>query len=404
MTPLRLLFVKEAQNWPRASGHDVHGFHLMKALIARGHAVSLATVIPPTTAALDGLALESLHHLDESSCGSLPLTYLQRRFARYYGVAQGPGRSLENLLGDREFDAVVLVSRHLLPLLSVVRRSIRVWYPADDPAWHHLTRVKCLAPSTWKEVGRAAVNVVYERALRNCYDRVWVVSPADQAAMRVFSGCPAVDLVPNGVDAEYFQPAAGGDIPTSCVFWGRLDFDPNVDALEWFITRIWPAVLRRTPAARFAIYGFSPGPRVMNLAKATGVELHADVPDLRPQVTRRQVVVLPFVSGGGIKNKLLEAAALGMPIVCTRWTLSGARGKPAVEICRSSGEWAEGLAGLWGDSSRRRELGIAARRWVTEHHTWQAAAETAEAGIRKSIARMDASRPRNKERHAVISG
>jgi len=385
MTPLRLLFVKESQNWPRASGHDVHGYHLMKALAARGHAVSLATIVPPTAEALDGLTLASLHRLDAGGTGKLPLTGWQRRFADYYGVKDEHGVALATVLKERPFDAVVLVARHLLPLLAAVRGPVRVWYPADDPAWHHLTRVDPLRPRTWTELRPAAVNVLYERAFRSCYDRVWVVSPADRTAARLFTGRREVDLMPNGVDAEYYKPGGEADIPASCVFWGRLDFDPNVDALEWFIGKIWPSVVARTPAARFAVVGFNPRDRVKELTEAPGVELHPDLPDLRAEVTRRRVVVLPFVTGGGIKNKLLEAAALGMPVVCTRRALSGAKGKPPVRVCRSAGEWAEALARLWADDAARRELGAVARRWVTEHHTWDAVAKIAETGIARSV-------------------
>jgi glycosyltransferase involved in cell wall biosynthesis len=385
MRQLRLLFVKESQNWPRASGHDVHGYHLMKALTARGHAVSLATIVPPVEKALEGLPLASLHTLATTTTGKLPLTSWQRRFASYYGVSDEHGLALATVLKERAFDAVVLVSRHLLPLLSVVRGPVRVWYPADDPAWHHLTRVRVFKPHTWGELKPFAINVLYERAFRSCYDRVWVVSPPDRTAIRVFTGCHATDLIPNGVDAEYYCPRGEAHIPTSCVFWGRLDFDPNVDALEWFVERIWPSVVRQTPSAKLALFGFNPRERVKELAKAPGVELHSDLPDLRAEVTRRQAVVLPFITGGGIKNKLLEAAALGMPIVCTRWALSGTKGVPAVQVCHSPGEWAGALAKLWADADTRRELGAAARRWVTTHHTWDSAAATAEAGIRQML-------------------
>jgi polysaccharide biosynthesis protein PslH len=387
MTGLRILFVKEAQNWPKASGNDVHGFHLMKALAARGHTISLATIVPPSPQALDGLSIESLHRLDTSAGGQLPLTPWQRRFANYYGVHDEHGVALARIVREREFDAVVLVARHLLPLLSDVRGPVRVWYPADDPAWHHLTRVKAFRPRTWGELQTTALNVLYERAFRPCYDRVWVVSPTDRRAVRLFAGCREVDLMPNGVDADHYRPEGEPDIPTSCVFWGRLDFDPNVDALEWFIGRVWPAVVKRTSTARFAVFGFNPRARVKELAQVPGVELHPDLPDLRSEVSRRQVVILPFVTGSGIKNKLLEAAALGMPIVCTRWALSGTKGQPAVQVCRSAAEWAESLARLWSSPVARQELGAAARLWVTTHHTWHAAALTAEAGIQRTMRR-----------------
>jgi len=380
--PLKLLFVKESQNWPRSSGHDVHGFHMMKALADRGHAVSLATVAPPTDMALAGLPLESRYVLDPQKSQGSPLrfTALQRRFTSYFGVPDGLSHSLAKILEQGGFDAVVVVARHLLPLLRVVRNSVRVWYPADDPAWHHLSRLKLLKRETWGELKLAALNGLFERSFRASFDRIWVVSPTDRTAARLITGCREVDLIPNGVDAEYYRPGRCAELPRSAVFWGRLDFGPNVEALEWFLAQAWPSVRAAVPDARLDVFGFNPTDRVRKLAGTAGVSLFPDLPDLRDEVRRRQVVVLPFVSGGGIKNKLLEAAAMGMPIVASRWAMSGLKGQPAVTV---AGDWAKSLRELWMDDTNRARLGRAARDWVTRHHTWNAAAATAEAGIRR---------------------
>lgn len=385
MTPLRLLFVKQSQSWPRSSGHDVHGFHLMKALAARGHAVALATVTPPTPPALEGLTLDGVYALGGEHAGGMPLSRWQRRFVDYFGVKESCGVALRAVLEREPFDAVIVVARHLLPLLSVARGPVRVWYPADDPTWHHLTRFKPRDRRTWGELRRAAVNALHVRAFRPSIDRVWVVAPPDRTAMRLVSGCRRVDLIPNGVDADYYSPGGEPDIPASCVFWGRLDFGPNVDALAWFLRTVWPAVRAAHPAATLSVFGFSPTTDVRELARRPRVELHPDLPDLRAEVRRRQVVVLPFVTGGGIKNKLLEAAAMGMPVVCTRRALSGTRGRPAVRVARTPRDWVALLGGLWADAAARHALGAAARRWVVEHHTWDAAARTAEAGLQDSL-------------------
>jgi glycosyltransferase involved in cell wall biosynthesis len=154
---------------------------------------------------------------------------------------------------------------------------------------------------------------------------------------------------------------------------------------EWFLANVWPRVREKVPDARFDIFGFNPTPRVRKLAEAPGVNLEPDLPDLRDAVRRRQVVVLPFVSGGGIKNKLLEAAALGMPIVCTPNALSGTKGKPGVRVAHGSQEWTDALVTLWGDPEARRTLGADAREWVTRNHTWDSAAATAEDGIQRSL-------------------
>jgi glycosyltransferase involved in cell wall biosynthesis len=263
--------------------------------------------------------------------------------------------------------------------LAVVQNAERIWYPADDPAWHHLSRLK-LSRRTWGEARQAAVNALYERAFRNCVDRVWVVSPADRRAMRWVGGYRNVDLIPNGVDADHFQPQAMETIPESCVFWGRLDFGPNVDALKWFLRRTWPAIRAARPLATFHLFGFNPTEEVRSLAQAPGVSLHPDLPDLREEVLRRLVVVLPFTSGGGIKNKLLEAAALGMPIVCTPRALSGTLGNPPMRVAKRPGDWLAALGEFWDNPKARAGGGAAARRWVIDNHTWTAAASKAVLG------------------------
>ena len=195
----------------------------------------------PTPQAIDGLTLSGILPLaDGESTGSIWSKW-QQRFTNYFGMEEKWAAALKSILTRNRFDAVIVVARHLLPLLAVVQNAERIWYPADDPAWHHLSRLK---PSrrTWGEARQAAVNALYERAFRKCVDRVWVVSPVDRLAMRWIGGYRTVDMIPNGVDADHYQPATIETIPESCVFWGRLDFGPNVDALKWFLQRIWPAI------------------------------------------------------------------------------------------------------------------------------------------------------------------
>ncbi len=388
---MKLLFVKQSQSWPRSSGHDVHGYHMMRALAARGHAISLATIVPPEPKALDGLKLESpVYRLAETRTprsGARKWTKWHRRFTNYFGIQYEWADALAEILEQNHFDVVIVVARHLLPLLSVIKSPIRIWYPADDPAWHHLTRIKPLQPNTWSEAKRALINGLYEWSFRRSFDRVWVVSPPDRSAMHFITACRNVDLVANGVDAEHYRPMSAETIPFSCVFWGRLDFGPNVDALQWFVRSIWPDVRAKQPAATFHVFGFNPTPAVRELLKAPGIELHPDLPDLRAEVARRQVVVLPFISGGGIKNKLLEAAAMGRPVVCTQQGLSGTKGNPPVRCALSPWYWSKALGELWASAEARESLGRAARQWVIENHTWEAAAKVAEEGLRESMRR-----------------
>ena len=93
---------------------------------------------------------------------------------------------------------------------------------------------------------------------RPLVDRVWVVSESDARAMRRVVGAGKVVVVPNGVDSEFFSPRSVTESDHSCVFWGRLDFGPNVQAIQWFCRRVWPALRKEVPDATFTIYGFNP--------------------------------------------------------------------------------------------------------------------------------------------------
>lgn len=385
---MRLLFVKEALAWPRTAGHDVHCSQMMRALAQMGHEVSLAVVQRPSPESLHGLGLARCECLDEIAVTGdepLALSRLQERFRSYWGIDPRRIRAVGRLAEDCRAEAVVVVGLNVLPYLGAVRKSLRIWYAADEWAWHHLSQVRLLQRRTWGEVRAAVVKGLYERSYGPLLDRVWVVSEADRRAMRWVSGVRGLDVVPNGVDSEYFAPREAVEIEQSCVFWGRLDFGPNVQALEWFCKRVWPRVRRSAPQARFTIYGFQPTPPVRALAGHDGIELIPDLPDLRGEIARHQVVVLPFVSGGGIKNKLLEAAALGKPIVCRPKACGGLRSQSELPLAlaRGSRAWCRKLLHLWSNAEERSHLGTAARFWVRKTHTWPAAASMVVKGLEK---------------------
>jgi glycosyltransferase involved in cell wall biosynthesis len=391
---MRFLFIKEALAWPRTSGHDVHCYHMMRALGELGHRLALATVRPPDPEAIRGLDLEHVAHLDgergpgENGSEAPPLSKLQERFRSYWGISPERVRQVGRLAREQGADAVVVVGLSVLPYLGAVAGPLRVWYAADEWAWHHLSQVRVLRPATWGNVKQALVKGLYERAYRKLLDRVWVVSEADRRAMRWVAGARHIDVLPNGVDADHFAPpAGGGELSKSCVFWGRLDFGPNIQALEWFCGRVWPALRRQAPDARFTVYGFQPTAAVQTLTGRDGIELIPDLPDLRPELGRHQVVVLPFVSGGGIKNKLLEAASMGKAVVCTPRACGGLRsdGVPPLVTARTVTDWVTAVTRLWSDAGGRQRLGQEARRWVSERHTWRSAAQTALDGLAASL-------------------
>jgi glycosyltransferase involved in cell wall biosynthesis len=382
---MRFLFVKPSFAWPRSSGHDVHCYHLMRALADCGHQLALATVSPPHGEAVAGLPLEFCQNLgrhDREACPS-PLSGLAERFRSYWGIPPGRIAAVSRLAEEFNADSVVVVGLDVLPYLGGVRNRSRIWYAGDEWVWHHLSQVRLGDKSIWNNLREAAVKGLYEHSYGPIMDRVWVVSESDGRAMRRIVGPNKVVVVPNGVDSDHFKPYDVKETHNSCVFWGRLDFGPNIQALQWFCERVWPAVRARASDATFTIFGFKPTEHVRALARREGISLIPDVPDIRNEIARHAVVVLPFVSGGGIKNKLLEAASLAKAVIGSPTALNGLRQPQAAPmVCvRKGSAWVDAILDLWNDEARRRRLGQDAREWVIRNHSWAMAAEQALAGL-----------------------
>jgi polysaccharide biosynthesis protein PslH len=382
---MRLLFVKRALEWPRSSGHDVYTYHTMKACAGLGHPVALATVNPPSDAATAGLVLDASFSLRPAAArtqGRLPSTWAQKRFRSFYGVAEEEALALAGIVEQWKPDAVAVVGLDTLPYLPALSGVARVWYAGDEWVSHHLSQLRLGDASFWSNLREAVVKGLYERVHRGLIDRVWVVSQSDRTAMRWLAGMRAVDLIALGVDTDFFAPGAEPAEPNTGVFWGRLDFGPNIQALQWFCQSTWPLIRRDVPDARFTIIGYHPTEPVLALGQIAGVSIAADLADVRPTVRRHAMAILPFVSGRGVKNKFLEGAAMGMPMVGTPLMTNGLRtaAVPAM-LASTPTELCDAVVRLWKDRERRIRLGEAARAWVVEHHSWERTAQEAVASL-----------------------
>lgn len=388
---MRLLFFKHALAFPRSSGHDVHTYYMMKACRSLGHEIALATVDEPSVEAVDGLDLDVRVLLDRkgSPDGNLPGSRLQRRFRSYWGVPDARVAALARAAADWRADAVIVGGLDALPYFPALSGATRVWYAADEWVLHHCSQLKIGDAELRSNLRAAALKGLYERAHRRVIDRAWVVTESDRRAMRWIAGVRHVDVLPNGVDSDYYRPGGNPPKPNTAAFWGRLDFGPNIQALEWFCDRVWPLVLREAPGGRFTIIGFNPGKEMARLSGIAGIELRPNLPDLRRAASEHALAVLPFVSGAGIKNKLLEAAALGLPIVCTPTATLGLRGRVPANVAAAPEDFASAIVRIWRDPNRA-ERGAAARAWVMEHHTWEATAHKAIDGLEQQRnARLD---------------
>jgi len=208
-------------------------------------------------------------------------------------------------------------------------------------------------------------------------DRVIFVSPAEA---RLFA-----ELVPklaerilsmeNGVDLDRFDPSRHHASPFGprslpVVFTGAMDYRANIDAVTWFARHVFPAIRRVHPDAEFWIVGGNPSSPVLRLSRHAGVHVTGAVADVRPFLAHAACVVAPMRIARGIQNKVLEAMAMGRPVVLTPEAQEGLRAEHANEVLVASGTRdfadcvSDVLSGRWG------KLGRAARVRVETEYSW----------------------------------
>ncbi len=297
--------------------------------------------------------------------------------------------ALTQLLRDGDFAvahveglemAPYLAALHTAPGLSVVYDAHNVEHQLQQSAFATDARQPARWPAaaySWLQGPRLKR---FEADVCRAADAVTCVSNEDAAALRALVPDLHPTLVPNGIDvADYvvfaerigMHPPAPQQ-PPSVVFTGKMDYRPNVDAVVWFASEIWPRLRAARPGAQFLVVGQKPAPAVQALHGRAGIVVTGAVDDTRPYLAQAAVYVAPLRMGGGTRFKLLEALALGRPVVSTTLGAEGFAVQTGRElvIADRPAEFAEAVAALLSNPARGQALAQAGRTFVAAHYDW----------------------------------
>ncbi len=199
---------------------------------------------------------------------------------------------------------------------------------------------------------------------------------SESEAIRVRRATPRYDrvvVVPNAVEASSYEGDYGPVEPRTLVFNGAVTYAPNLDAARFLVESIFPLVLSEVPAARLRITGRIPTPHMARLSGRPGVELTGYVDNIQSVVARSSVSVVPIRFGGGTRLKILEAMAIGTPVVATR---KGAEGlyvqhERDILLADDASRFAECVVRVLIDPLLRARLASSARQVVVDHYDWR---------------------------------
>jgi sugar transferase (PEP-CTERM/EpsH1 system associated) len=377
-----VLYLCHRVPYPPDKGDKIRAFHQIQAL-AQHHRVHLLTL---SDGAVPDLApLRRLCHRVEvfpinraaaalrAAAGlfsSRPLTLSFFRSAALHA-------RVRELAAAERFDNVVVYSSSMAPYAEPFAGvpSVLDLVDVDSAKWEQYSRFasRPLRPVYALEARRLQA---YEAALARRFDRVVLATENELRLFRSFAPeAPAV-AIPNGVDLDFFTPL---DLPKAksptLVFTGQMDYFANIDGVVSFAREVFPRLRLRFPDLVLLIVGRSPAPAVRALNEIPGVQVTGAVGDVRPFLARAWAFVAPLRIAQGVQNKVLEAMAMSLPVVCSERVLAGlaeggfrhgrdllAAGDPtAFESC---------LAGLLADPAERERLAAGARQRLAATYRW----------------------------------
>lgn len=275
-----------------------------------------------------------VRHHDVSFCAGSDLTWEtalvgEAKIAQYRDALTSTGVRIvddEPLAAVRSvvYDVVLFEFYHAAePVIDDIRFSqprARLIVDSVDVAYNRLlSKARLTKAAEDIEAARAVKRT--ELAVYNKADMVIAVTEDDRNLLMKESTSLRVEIIPTIHDVSPLDDAVQRS-PNTLVFVGSFLHEPNIDAMVYFCNDIFPMIAREIPDVRLKVIGSSPTQSIKDLAR-DGVEVIGFVPDVKPFLDRSYVSIAPLRYGGGMKGKIGEAMAHGLPVVTTSVGIEG---------------------------------------------------------------------------------
>jgi sugar transferase (PEP-CTERM/EpsH1 system associated) len=371
--------------YPPNKGDKIRSYHLLKHL-AQQYQVHLATFVDDAD---DWQHVPTVQALCASSHFG-KLSWLGGRLRSLVGLLSGRSLSydfyrdsamqawVDRTMAEHKIDRVVVFSSPMAQYVERYPQARRVvdLCDVDSDKWRQYAAKKAW-PMSWLYRHEADALLAYERHVAKTCDAALFVSAPEADLFRTLApeSDAKIGFFNNGVDTDYFSPERQYDRPygneeRALVFTGAMDYWPNVDAVQWFAAEVFPALLAATPNLRFYIVGARPAPAVLALGQQAGVVVTGTVPDVRPYIHHAEIAVAPLRIARGIQNKVLEAMAMGRPVIVSAQALEGIEAAPGTELILADGADAFIAAVTTLLAMPDTSVGPAARARVEQKYSW----------------------------------
>lgn len=397
---MKILYISHRIPYPPNKGEKIRTFHQIRHL-AKRHTIHLCSFADNKKELLAANALKKY-------CASVDVIF-RRRIAtnmlatlalfrmQTISVAAFWRKSLDAIVHRKletdEFDCIMVscaVMAQYVPR-NLPFPTIIDFIDVDSAKWLMYAERHVVPFSTIYKIESVRLAEYEEQVLRHS-DHAIVISEEERRAIRNRVVGRSISVVGNGVDLEYFTlpVTPSNESPEmAIVFTGVMDYFPNIDAVKYFCRHIFPLIRRAVPEARFYIVGRNPTRDVKRLATEGNVVVTGEVADVRPFLARAIVAVAPFRLARGVQNKVLEAMAMGVPVVGTTQTFKGieASESDGVRIVDDADSFARQVICFLRDQEQRFHAAQRVRNYVERHHRWEEQGLKLEVVLERAVSR-----------------
>jgi hypothetical protein len=406
---MNILYLCHRFPYPPKRGGKIRPFNMIRHLQAIGHQVTVCSLARSPAEALEGQSIAS--HCAAFHMGMVgePVQFA-RMIARLplvtpssmgYFYSGELAQKVRRLLRRQRFDLIFVHCSSVAQYVEDVQGIPKIldFGDMDSQKWLEYAKYKPFPLSIGYTLEGNKM-LWAEKRLAHKFDLCTATTRAEWETLESYGTGAATDWFPNGVDADFFCPDAktgGAYDPDTVSFIGRMDYYPNQECMLRFCSEVWPILRRDRGTMKLLIVGADPGPQIKALGALPGVTVTGSVPDVRPYIRGSAVMVAPLAIARGTQNKILEAMAMGVPVVTSRAAAGGvdAEAEKHLLVVDAAEPTAAAILRLVASRDERARLAEAGRERMLSHHAWSRSMQRLDRIIERCVRNFARSRATN---------
>ncbi|MDR4515066.1 TIGR03087 family PEP-CTERM/XrtA system glycosyltransferase [Nitrosomonas sp.] len=395
---MKILYICHRFPYPPKRGGKIRPFNMIKHLSQQGHQVWVASLARSQQEYNECSGIKDYCHQYTIGLVSDAVQWIRMIInlltptpsSLAFFFSSTLKKQINIWLAEEEFDLIFVHCSSVAQYVENVKHIPKIldYGDMDSEKWLTYRSFKPF-PFNWGYWLEGTKMKFSEKSLARKFDLTTCTTRAELDTLESYGTAIKTDWFPNGVDADFFQPDGTAYDPHSISFIGRMDYFPNQQCMLQFCHHTLPLIQEKIPDTKLYIVGAEPSKKIKALEKINGVVVTGSVKDVRPYILKTAAMVAPLNIARGTQNKILEAMAMGVPVVSSTLAAGGIDAIAGEHFLTADtpAEYAEKLINLMESAPLREKYAKAGRERMLSNHAWQRSMKKMESLILNCVSR-----------------